>query len=98
MKPHIFHPEAEAEYAEAAGYYTGIDPELGGRFFDEIEQLILELRAEPARFWQFEPPLRRHLSTLFPYAIVYLEQADRIWIVAVMHGMRKPGYWRYRLD
>ncbi len=98
MKPYIFHPEAEAEYVEAAQYYTGIDPELGGRFFDDIEGLISELQQQPARFWQFEPPVRRHLSTVFPYAVVYLEQPDRIWIVAVMHGNRKPGYWRERLN
>jgi toxin ParE1/3/4 len=97
VKPYIFHPEAEGEYVEAAHYYTEIDPELGGRFFDEVERLILELRLQPDRFWQFDPPLRRHLSTIFPHAVVYWEQPDRIWIVAVMHGSRKPGYWRQRL-
>ena len=37
MKPHAFHPEADAEYAEAAQYYAAMRPELGGRFHDEIE-------------------------------------------------------------
>jgi len=98
VKPLVFHPEAEAEYADAASHYTDIDPELGGRFFDEIDRLISELQQEPTRFWQFDPPLRRHLSTIFPYAVVYLEQPDRIWVVAVMQGSRKPGYWRERLN
>lgn len=40
MKPHGFHREADAEYAAAAEYYGGISPELGGRFYDEIERLI----------------------------------------------------------
>jgi hypothetical protein len=35
-----FHPEAAEEYADAANYYTRIYPELGGRFFDEMEQII----------------------------------------------------------
>jgi phage terminase large subunit-like protein len=96
VKPHIFHPEADAEYAAAALYYAGIDPELGRRFFDEIESLILEVRKAPERFWMFDPPARRHLSTVFPYSVVYLDKPDYIWIVAVMHGHQCPGYWRER--
>jgi tRNA (Thr-GGU) A37 N-methylase len=37
------------------------------------------------------------LSREFPYSVVYLEQLDCVWIVAVMHAKRKPGYWRERL-
>ncbi len=96
MKPHIFHPEADAEYAAAALYYAGLDPELGGRFFDEIESLVLDVRQSPERFWMFDPPARRHLSTVFPYSLVYLDKPDCVWIVAVMHGKRRPGYWRER--
>ena len=98
MKPHTFHPEAAEEYAEAARYYAAIDPELGGRFYDEIERLIEEVRKHPERFWQFDPPVRRQLSTVFPYAVLYLDQPDRVWIVAVMHCKRQPGYWRQRLE
>jgi len=38
------------------------------------------------------------LSQEFPYAVVYLEQPDRVWIVAIMHLKRRPGYWRKRLS
>ena len=96
MKPHAFHPEAEQEYAEAAKYYAQIDPQFGGRFYDEMERLILDVRREPQRFWRFDPPARRHLSNVFPYAVIYVEQPDRIWILALMHMKRRPGYWKYR--
>ena len=97
MKPYTFHPEAGDEYTQAAAYYAAIAPELGGRFYDEMERLILEVRRQPARFLRFSPPARRALSREFPYSVVYLEQPDRVWIVAVMHAKRKPGYWRDRL-
>jgi len=29
--------------------------------------------------------VRRHFSDVFPYAIFYMNQPQRIWIVAVMH-------------
>lgn len=97
MKPHAFHPEAAAEYAEAASYYAQIHPELGGRFYDEMDRLIQNVRREPQRFRQFEPPARRHFSTVFPYAVIYVEQPDRIWILAMMHMKRRPDYWKRRL-
>lgn len=97
MKPHAFHPEAEEEYAQAARYYADADPELGGRFCDEIERLIADVRREPKRFRYFDPPAQRHFSTVFSHAVIYVEQPDRIWILAVMHMKRRPGYWKERL-
>lgn len=97
MKPHIFHPDADEEYVQAVQYYADINRELGCRFHDEMESHIREACAHPKRFWQFNPPVRRHLSRDFPYAVVFLEQPERIWIIAVMHLQRRPGYWRGRL-
>lgn len=45
----------------------------------------------------FDPPARRHFGGTFPFAIVYIEEPDRIWIVAVMHFKRRPGYWHGRV-
>ena len=97
MKPYVFHPEAAEEYTQAAQFYAAIAPELGTQFYNEIERLIVHVRRQPARFWQFSPPARRALAHKFPYSLVYLDQPDRVWIVAVMHGKRRPGYWRQRL-
>jgi plasmid stabilization system protein ParE len=97
VKPHVFHPAADAEYADAAAYYYRISPELGGRFYDEIERLIRDIRAQPDRFRLYDRPARRHFSTVFPYAVIYLDQPDRVWIVAVAHAKRHPQYWRQRL-
>lgn len=98
MKPHFFHPEAEREYFDAVLYYARIDPELGGRFYDEIERVIQDVRRHPERFRAFDPPARRHFSDVFPYAVIYLDQPERVWIVALMHFRRAPGYWKQRLQ
>ena len=97
MKPHVFHPEAEEEYTQAIQYYAAVTPELGGRFCDEIERLIEEVRRQPDRFFRFSPPARRALARKFPYSVIYLDEPDRVWIVAVMHAKRRPGYWQKRL-
>jgi toxin ParE1/3/4 len=97
VKPCIFHPEAGEEYTQAVEYYAAIDPQLGNRFYDEIERLVSEVGRHPDRFFRFSPPARRALSREFPYSVIHLEQPDRVWIVAVMHAKRRPGYWKHRL-
>jgi hypothetical protein len=92
------HPEADEEFAEAMRYYSAISPELGVRFYEEMERLFQEICEDPERFWKFDPPARRHLSQNFPYAIIYLEKPEHIWIVAVMHMKRRFGYWKTRLE
>ena len=93
----LLHPEADEELAAAVRYYSEISPELGVRFYREMERLLHEACAHPEWFWKFDPPARRHLSSDFPYAIIFLEKPEPIWIVAVMHMKRRPDYWRGRL-
>jgi plasmid stabilization system protein ParE len=94
----LLHPEADVEFAEAVRYYSQVSPELGVRFYGEMERLFREIHADPERFRRFDPPARRHFSRDFPYAVIYLEKPEHLWIVAVLHMKRRPGYWRERLD
>lgn len=93
----VLHPEADEEFAEGVRYYAEINSELGQRYYDEIDRLIREAASDPQRFCQFDPPARRHFSRWFPYALIYLEEPDHLWVVAVMHMKRQPGYWKPRL-
>ena len=98
MKPFIFHPEAKVEFAEAASYYATVTPALGVRFHDEIHRLIADACQTPGTFRFIRKPARRHFTRDFPYGIIYVERPDDIWILAVMHLHREPGYWKHRLD
>ena len=97
MKPPAFHPEAKIELAEAARHYASILPELGRRFHNEIARLISEAGQMPATFRFIRKPARRHFTREFPFAIIYVERPDDLWILAVMHFHRAPGYWQHRL-
>jgi len=97
VKPHVFHPAASREYTDAAEYYARIQGALGGRFYDEIEGLIQDICRQPERFRLFDAPARRHFSDVFPYVVIYLDEPERVWILAGMHLKRRPGYWRNRL-
>jgi len=97
VKPYRFHPDADEEYAGAAADYAAISSELGGRFYDEIERLIGEVCAAPRRFRRIEGDVRRRLADDFPFALLYLDEPDGVWIVAVMPLRRDPDYWRHRM-
>ncbi len=94
---HLLHPEADEEFAGAVRYYSEISPELGVRFYREMERLFVEVCVDPERFRKFDPPVRRHFSRDFPHAVIFLPKDDFVWIVAVLHMKRQPGYWRERL-
>jgi len=40
---------------------------------------------------------RRAFVRRFPDAVIYRLEADVLYILAVAHLSRKPGYWRNRL-
>jgi len=92
-----FHREADAEYAAAAQHYAEISPELGQRFYRAIEELLIEIRAAPARFRTILPPARRHFRKPFPYAVVYIDKPEYVWVIAVSPFKREPGHWHKRL-
>jgi len=87
-----FHPEALEEYDEAGHYYGQKEPGLELRFIVCVENAIEAILEDPLRWRRFDEDVRRCLTRLFPYAILYTIEADFILIVAVAHCSREPGY------
>ncbi len=94
----VIHEAALRAFREALDHYHAVSPELGVSFYREMERLILNVCEHPHLFRVFDPPARRHFSARFPYGIVYLPTSDYIWIVAMIHLHRVPGYWRERVE
>ena len=47
--------------------------------------------------YEFHPEAEREfIEERFPHSIVYAVLGQRLFIIAVAHGSRKPGYWRSR--
>ena len=92
------HPEALAEYAEAVGFYEEQALGLGREFFDEVQRVLGVIEANPGLGSPFDPPYRRVYCRRFPFGVVYREDEDRgvLWVQAVMHLRRRPGYWKGR--
>jgi len=95
----IVHPEVAYEMADAAAWYSKIDPELATRFLDEIYVAIQQALESPLLYREVDPPYRRVLCSNFPYRVVFeiMEDIDAIHIVAVIHQVRHPDRWKERL-
>ena len=93
-----FHPEALSEYQEAACFYAARQPGLEIRFIAAIEETIARVLENPERWRVLEEDIRRCLTRVFPYALLYTIESDYVLIVAVMHCSREPGYWKHRVE
>lgn len=89
-----FSKDALDEYKDAARYYAGKDPLLGQRFIEAVEEALVRVLESPMRWRTIDNGIRRCMTHVFPYGIVYSVEAERILILAVMHCRRQPGYWQ----
>ena len=94
---HEFHPDALAEYEAAALYYAERDSEVGQRFVAAVEDAIDRILDSPTRWHVLDEDVRRCLTRIFPYGVLYTIEPDFVLIVAIMHCSREPGYWKRRV-
>ncbi len=93
-----FHPEARLEFLDSVSYYESCQFGLGERFIQSINVSLASIRENPEAWEEIEQDIRRKLTRVFPYALLYTVEPERILIVAVMHCHKEPGYWRSRLS
>ena len=91
-----FHPEADTEFAAQIEYYERKESGLGKRFYREVIAYCEWIESNPEI-----PRLRRTYRRLnlkvFPFYLAYVVEGDLVWVLAVAHVRKKPGYWKRRL-
>lgn len=63
---------------------------------EDLDRVVARISERPELYQIHEFGTRRAALHRFPYVIVFRQHSDVIEIIAVMHGHRKPGYWRDR--
>jgi plasmid stabilization system protein ParE len=94
--PLEFHPDARIDALEAYDWYAERSQEAAGAFQQELEDAGRAIRRSAERWAKYLFGTRRYLLKRFPFVVVYRETVQRIEIVAVAHGRRRPGYWKGR--
>lgn len=96
MKPIIIHPQAEEELEEATANYDCQRAGLGKEFRLEFEAALDRLKTQPLLYAIEVDDVRACPLRRFPFTIYYADLEDRIWLAAVAHQHRRPGYWEDR--
>jgi plasmid stabilization system protein ParE len=90
------HPEAEAEYEDALGWYYVRSPRAAERFQAAFDEAVEAISAHPTRYPKLDDSHRFVLVGRYPYHLVYRVDGDAVRVIAVAHGKRLPGYWSER--
>lgn len=94
---YFFHPEAEVELNDAMEYYESCAFGLGYDFSIEVHSTIRRICSLPKAWPTLVGEIKRCLTNRFPFGILYIEEGEAIYIVAVMHLRRAPDYWQERI-
>ena len=98
----VLHPEARVELRAAALWYEEQRPGLGGEFLAEVTAVLERIAANPHSFplWPgvsaTAEPTRRGVVHRLPYVVAFEAHADRVLVLAIAHGKRRPLYWLAR--
>ncbi|OFW02653.1 MAG: hypothetical protein A3G20_01200 [Acidobacteria bacterium RIFCSPLOWO2_12_FULL_59_11] len=81
----------------SARFYEERAEGLGTDFLAAVEETTRRIEQFPEAAPSERPGVRKRIVFGFPFTILYERQEDVIFIAAVMHQHRKPGYWKDRL-
>ena len=82
---------------ESARFYEERVEGLCGDFLAAVEETTRRIAQFPEAAPIESFGVRKRLVFGFPFTLLYERQEDVIFIAAVMHQHRKPGYWKDRL-
>ncbi|MCK6499972.1 MAG: hypothetical protein L6Q38_10895, partial [Nitrospira sp.] len=89
----LLDPAAKAELSQAALFYEDCREGLGEEFLVAVEAAFNQIR----NIRPFRAPSREDSDgtsfSSFPYGVIYALEGQTIYVAAVMHLRRKPGYW-----
>ena len=89
----LFHPDIASEVKASYDWYQEQADGLGDDYITEIESAYEAIAELPQTWPRFQKGFRRFLLTKFPFSVIYKETSSHIFVVAVMHNSRRPGYW-----
>ena len=93
----IYHQGALADVDDAVAFYERQREGLGRAFHGELERVEARVVAKPETWPVVQGRWRRAVFKRFPYSFFYTILPDLIFVAAVAHQRRKPGYWHKRL-
>jgi toxin ParE1/3/4 len=96
--PVLFHRLAAQEFVKARRWYGRRNAQVEARFVTAVADTLAVLEANPLLAPPYQGNHRWQRVRRFPY-VIYFEPitAGTIYVYAVAHARRRPGYWLRRV-
>jgi hypothetical protein len=78
-------------------WYEEKESGLGSRLRDEVAHIVNRVAEDQVLWREREGGFRRVNCPVLPYFIAYIIREQKVIVVAVGHGHRKPNFWKSRL-
>ena len=94
--PVILRPEADADIESIHDELEGVRAGLGDQFVAMVRGALQHLEAMPEMYGLVWNDVRAARLRRFRHIVYYIVFADRVEVIAVMHGSRDSSAWQSR--
>jgi plasmid stabilization system protein ParE len=91
------HPEARLELEDARSWYRERSQVAARAFVTEVIGALKKIAQAPEAWPRTRSNEHRFVFQRFPYSIIYRVRQNEIFVTAIAHQRRRPGYWRGRI-
>ncbi len=96
-RPVILRPPADADIQATHADLEQTQPGLGDRFVARVRDVLERIEAMPEMYGLVWQDVRAARLRKFRYLVYYVVCADRVEVLAVMHGSRDALTWQVRV-
>jgi len=95
--PVVLRPLADADVRRSHADLEAQAPGLGDKFLDRLQETLNRIEAMPELYAEVWGAVRAARLRRFRYLVYYVILADRVEVIAVMHGSRDASAWQSRV-
>jgi plasmid stabilization system protein ParE len=95
--PVILRPAADADIQATHDELEQVQAGLGARFVARVREVLERIEAMPEMYGPVWQDVRAARLRKFRHVVYYVAFADRVEVLAVLHGSRDPSAWQARV-
>jgi plasmid stabilization system protein ParE len=96
-RPLTLRPEADADIEATHDDLERAQPGLGGRFVARVREVLERIEAMPELYGLVWQDVRAVRLRKFRHVVYYVVFAERVEVLAVLHGARDASAWQSRV-
>ena len=94
--PVILRHEAEVDFQEARDQLEAVRVGLGAQVLARVREVLARIEKMPELHGKVWQDVRAARLKQFRYIVYFIVLADRVEVLAVLHGARDPSSWQSR--